>query len=75
MGEFGSTLADLLLQAFGYPAFILPIVCAIFGWRWLRSRVIENPGIKAAGLLALFGSACALCWLALPELSGIWLDP
>jgi S-DNA-T family DNA segregation ATPase FtsK/SpoIIIE len=67
VGEFGSTLADLLLQAFGYPAFILPIVCASFGWRWLRSRVIENPGFKAVGLLALFGSACALCGLLFPN--------
>jgi DNA segregation ATPase FtsK/SpoIIIE, S-DNA-T family len=70
VGEFGSTLADLLLQAFGYPAFMLPIVCAIFGWRWLRSRVIENPGIKAAGLLALFGSACGLCGLLFPNFLG-----
>ncbi|MCI0418297.1 MAG: DNA translocase FtsK 4TM domain-containing protein, partial [Acidobacteria bacterium] len=67
VGEFGSTLADLLLQAFGYPAFMLPVVFAIFGWKWLRSRQIENPGFKAAGLLALFGSACALCGLLFPN--------
>jgi len=70
VGEFGSTLADLLLQAFGYPAFMLPVVFAIFGWRWLRSRVIENPGFKAVGLLALFGSACALCGLLFPNFLG-----
>src|SRR5262249_3849008 len=67
VGEFGSTLADLLLQAFGYPAFLLPIVCAIFGWRWLRSKVIENPGFKAIGLVGLFASGCALCGLLFPN--------
>jgi len=67
VGEFGSTLADLLLQAFGYPAFLFPIVCAIFGWRWLRSKVIENPGFKAIGLVGLFASACSLCGLLFPN--------
>lgn len=71
VGEFGSTLADLLLQAFGYPAFLLPVVCAIFGWKWLRSRAIENPGFKAAGIVALFGSACALCGLLFPNFLAI----
>ena len=70
VGEFGSTLADLLLQTFGYLAFLLPLVCAIFGWRWLRSRAIENPGFKAAGLLVLFASACALCGLLFPSFLG-----
>lgn len=67
VGEFGSTLADLLLQSFGYPAFLLPVACGIFGWKWLLSRQIEHPGIKAAGLLALLGSTCALCGLLFPS--------
>ncbi|HEX2522785.1 MAG TPA: DNA translocase FtsK 4TM domain-containing protein, partial [Terriglobia bacterium] len=37
VGEFGSTLADLLLQALGYPAFLLPVVFAFFGWKWVCS--------------------------------------
>jgi S-DNA-T family DNA segregation ATPase FtsK/SpoIIIE len=67
VGEFGSTLADLLLQVFGYPAFILPVICGIFGWKWLRSRQIESATVKAAGLVALLGSSCALCGLVFPD--------
>ncbi len=66
VGEFGSTLADLLLQSFGYPAFLLPVVCSVFGWKWLRSRQIEHPGLKAVGLLSLLASTCTLCGLLFP---------
>jgi DNA segregation ATPase FtsK/SpoIIIE, S-DNA-T family len=67
VGEFGSTVADLLLQMLGYPAFLLPIIFAIFGWKWVRSRPIEHPAVKAAGLGALLASLCALCGLLLPS--------
>jgi DNA segregation ATPase FtsK/SpoIIIE, S-DNA-T family len=67
VGEFGSTLADLLLQFLGYPAFQLPLIFAAFGWKWVRSDPMENPGIKAVGLLALLASSCALCGLLFPD--------
>jgi len=67
IGEFGSTLADLLLQALGYPAFLLPLICAVFGWKWLRSRPVEHPAIKCAGLLCLMASSCALVGLLFPH--------
>jgi DNA segregation ATPase FtsK/SpoIIIE, S-DNA-T family len=67
IGGFGSTLADLLLQALGYPAFLLPLIFAIFGWKWLRSKQVEHPSIKCAGLLFLVGSCCALLGLLFPR--------
>jgi S-DNA-T family DNA segregation ATPase FtsK/SpoIIIE len=66
VGEFGSTLADLLLQALGYPAFLLPVVFAFFGWKWVCSSRIENPGLKFAGLMTLLASTCALSGLLFP---------
>jgi DNA segregation ATPase FtsK/SpoIIIE, S-DNA-T family len=67
VGEFGSTLADLLLQVLGYPAFLLPVVFAFFGWKWVCSSHIENPGIKSAGLVTLLASTCALGGLLFPS--------
>jgi S-DNA-T family DNA segregation ATPase FtsK/SpoIIIE len=67
IGEFGSTLADVLLQALGYPAFLLPVIFAVFGWKWLRSRQVKYPSIKCVGLLFLIGSSCALLGLLFPH--------
>jgi S-DNA-T family DNA segregation ATPase FtsK/SpoIIIE len=67
IGEFGSTLADLLLQVLGYPAFLLPVILAVFGWKWMRSRQIESPWIKCIGLCFLVGSSCALLGLLFPN--------
>ncbi len=66
-GKFGATLADLLLQALGYAAFLLPIFSTVFGWRWIRSREITNPWIKGGGLLFLVVSLCALLGLMFPD--------
>src|SRR5437773_7746557 len=44
IGTFGSTLADLLLQVLGYPAFLLPVIFSIFGWKWIRSLHMEKIG-------------------------------
>jgi len=67
IGRFGSTLADLLLTAFGYAAFIFPIVFSILGWKWLRSQTITIPGIKATGLFFLGSSTCLLLGLFFPH--------
>lgn len=71
IGEFGSTVSDLLLQILGYPAFLIPVVFSVFGWKWLRSRQIENPWIKGAGVLCLMGSTCALGNLLFPYHLGL----
>jgi DNA segregation ATPase FtsK/SpoIIIE, S-DNA-T family len=66
-GRFGSTLADLLLQTLGYPAFLLPIFFSIYGWKWFRSRRIANPWVKAFGLVSLTASTCTLLGLLFPH--------
>ncbi|MEW5975869.1 MAG: DNA translocase FtsK [Acidobacteriota bacterium] len=67
IGRFGSTLSDLLLQTLGYPAFLLPVIFAIFGWKWVRSRQIESPWVKSVGLLSLVAALCALLGLLFPN--------
>ena len=67
VGRFGATLSDLLLQVLGYPAFLLPVFFAVFGWKWLRSRAIQNPGIKCGGVVSLTVSLCALLSLFFPD--------
>jgi len=38
IGLFGATLSDLLLQALGITAFLLPLWLGGLGWTWMRSR-------------------------------------
>ena len=67
IGKFGATLADLLLQVLGYPAFLLPVFSAIFGWRWIRSQEIRYPWIKGIGLTVLTVSSCGLLGLVFTD--------
>lgn len=67
IGKYGSILADLLLNAFGYASFLFPVIFLIFGWKWLRSRKINTPSTKIFGLLCLAGSGCLLLALQFPQ--------
>ena len=46
VGAFGS---DLILQAFGIGAFLLPVIMGFLGVRWFRSRKVLSPMAKALG--------------------------
>jgi len=50
LGAYGS---DLLLQAAGIAAFLVPLMLAFLGGRWFRSRTVGSPGAKFAGALML----------------------
>ena len=41
--------ADLLLQFFGFAAFLLPLFPALLGIRWFRSRKVQSPVAKSLG--------------------------
>lgn len=62
-GRFGASLADLLLTALGLPAFFLPVVAGLLGWKWLRSTPIISPTTRVVGCILLVGSACSLLGL------------
>jgi S-DNA-T family DNA segregation ATPase FtsK/SpoIIIE len=49
VGIVGAVGSDLMLQAFGIGAFLLPIFPAMLGLRWFRSRRVQNPVAKALG--------------------------
>jgi DNA segregation ATPase FtsK/SpoIIIE, S-DNA-T family len=63
IGLIGAYVADLLLQSFGVAAFLLPVLLGMLALRWMRSRRVEDPTIKAAaalGLVLFVGSLLAL---------------
>ena len=54
IGLFGAYVSDLLLQALGITAFLLPVWLSGVGWTWMRSRPGGSPILRWMGtLLAL----------------------
>jgi len=53
VGIVGAVTADLMLQAFGVGAFLLPIIPWMLGLRWFRSRRVQSPIAKTLGSLWL----------------------
>ncbi len=58
-GVVGATISDLLLQVEGVTALWFPVLLAILGFSWMRSRPAGSPGAKLVGaaLILLFGPA------------------
>ena len=52
IGPVGAYGADLIFQAFGYAAFLLPLGIFGLGWRWLRSQAAGFRGCEAGRLRA-----------------------
>jgi S-DNA-T family DNA segregation ATPase FtsK/SpoIIIE len=67
IGPVGAYGADLLFQALGYAAFLLPVGIFVLGSRWFRSEPIESPAIKVFG--------ASLLVLTLPALLSLWHVP
>jgi S-DNA-T family DNA segregation ATPase FtsK/SpoIIIE len=59
MGRTGATLADFLLQSFGFAAYAIPVLTLLLGWSWVRSAPIHTPWAKLAGSVLLMGASCA----------------
>ena len=59
IGLFGAMVSDLLLQSVGICVFLLPLMIALLGTRWFRSREVASPGAKAIGaaILLIFSPA------------------
>lgn len=72
IGIAGSYTADLLIQTFGFAAFLLPTALLIFSWRWFRSRAIETPWLKLCGVGLLVFSVSALAAILPPDLFLRW---
>ncbi|HEX8872260.1 MAG TPA: DNA translocase FtsK [Candidatus Acidoferrum sp.] len=71
MGPVGAYTADLLFQAFGFPAFLIPVALGILGYRWCRSRAIDSQVATLAGYVLLLLSLPSLLSLVhFPEVRG-----
>jgi S-DNA-T family DNA segregation ATPase FtsK/SpoIIIE len=60
IGLVGSYSADLLLQGFGWVAFLIPVALLIVGIRMLVARPFGAPWSKAVGTVLLAGSLAML---------------
>jgi len=49
VGVVGAVISDLVLQAFGLGAFLVPAFLGLLGMRWFRSRKIASPLAKVLG--------------------------
>ncbi len=60
VGPVGSYVADVLYQAFGWVAFLLPLTLFVVGIRLLVVQHLNAPRTKAVGLVLLASSLTAL---------------
>ncbi len=58
IGTAGSYTSDLLYQLFGFGAWLLPVGFLALGLKWVRSKPIQVPLIKAIGFTILILGAC-----------------
>jgi len=67
IGPAGAYSADVLFQAFGFAAFLLPVAIGLLGYRWCRSRAIDSQVATIAGYVLLL--------MSLPSLLSLWHFP
>ena len=53
IGLFGAMLSDLLLQSVGIFVFAAPLMIALLGTRWFKSKPVASAGAKALGAAIL----------------------
>ena len=62
-GLFGAYLSDVLLQAFGIAAFLLPLWLGSLSWDWMHSRSSGSAWLRLSG--------CALALMFAPAVFGL----
>jgi S-DNA-T family DNA segregation ATPase FtsK/SpoIIIE len=60
IGPVGAFVADVLFQAFGWVAYLIPLALLVMGTRWLLVRPFNAPRTKALGAGMLVASFAAL---------------
>ncbi|WP_305044408.1 DNA translocase FtsK [Geoalkalibacter sp.] len=68
-GRFGAHLADLLYQAVGLPALLLPLACLLVAWRLLKLRDVRFRPYKACAFAGLLLSLAGLLGLGFDQVS------
>jgi len=62
-GIVGAHVADILIQLFGYTAYLLPLALGIFAVRYALLKPISHPGLVSLGLTALAATGSGLASL------------
>jgi S-DNA-T family DNA segregation ATPase FtsK/SpoIIIE len=71
IGPAGAYGADLLFQAFGFAAFLLPMGICALGLRWFRSRPLDSAVATLIGYAMMIASVPSLLALwGLPDVRG-----
>jgi S-DNA-T family DNA segregation ATPase FtsK/SpoIIIE len=60
LSHVGATVAGVLVILIGVPALVLPGLLLVAGWRWLRGRTIDAPGLQATAWAAATVGVCGL---------------
>jgi len=73
IGVVGAFLADALLQALGYVAFLLPLLLLAMAWQRFHSRPVTAPLARTVGTLLLLISLTTLLGLmtGIPQVHGL----
>ena len=58
IGAVGARLSDLMLQAVGLAAYMLPVMIVLLGWKWVRSADIAAPSAKVTGSALFMLATC-----------------
>src|SRR5262249_52445618 len=56
VGVVGAYSADLILQMWGFSAFLLPVFVGIYAFYWLASWPVKNFAVRLAGMICLTGT-------------------
>jgi DNA segregation ATPase FtsK/SpoIIIE, S-DNA-T family len=71
IGPVGAYGADLMFQALGYPAFLLPMAIFWLGVKWFRSRAVESQKATLLGYgLLLLSLPSFLALIPFPDVRG-----
>ena len=71
IGPVGAYGADLMFQALGYPAFLLPMAIFWLGVKWFRSRAVESQKATLFGYgLLLLSLPSFLALIPFPDVRG-----
>ncbi len=71
IGPIGAYSADLMFQALGFPAFLLPMAILWLGIKWFRSRPVESQKATVFGYaLLLVSLPSLLALIPFPDVRG-----
>jgi DNA segregation ATPase FtsK/SpoIIIE, S-DNA-T family len=71
IGPIGAYSADLIFQALGFPAFLLPMAILWLGIKWFRSRPVESQKATVFGyVLLLVSLPSLLALIPFPDVRG-----